>query len=161
MKPPVHTLATGLVATLLTACQPSPSTAESGAVDTSPTASTIPEPMPSTMPVPDSVASDGGTDAVQVADATSPADDPGFDPRAFAGRYAGAGQTLDVEADGGFRLATDGGSAADGTWSLEADGVHVLLDPDAKSEHDRRFALHADGSLHQVGGDAVLVRAAD
>lgn len=161
MKPGIHALVAGVAACLLLACQPAPPAKVAG-TEASPTLSTIPEPMPAALPVPEAVSTGGGTDAVQVADATSPAGDPEFDARTFAGRYADTGQTLDIESSGSYRLlAGDGAAVATGTWSLQADGTHVLLDPDSKSEADRRLALHGDGSLHDVDGDAVLLRARD
>ncbi|HST45546.1 MAG TPA: hypothetical protein VLK29_10030 [Luteimonas sp.] len=147
----------------LGACQPAPSDTEAADRNAAPSPATVPEPMPDLQP--DRAA--GAVDAVQVADATTPAGNAAFDARRFAGRYASDAESLEVGAEGRYRLATPGrlGTAAapptGGTWSVDATGRHVLLDADDKATADRLFALAADGSLRESGGTAVLRRASE
>ena len=105
------------------------------------------------------------TDATQTGDATSPvADAPrGFDTKAFAGTFAAPGTTLTIDTDGSYRMIVHAESAnADlesaGTWTLEPDGKHVLLDPESKSDPDRRYALVSNDELQPVDGGEPLRR---
>ena len=134
------------------------------------------EPVPAASPAaaeitPDDVrdpAPAPATDATEVADMTSPtADAPrDFDTKAFAGTFAAPGTTLTVETDGRYRMSVHAESAnADlesaGTWTLEADGKHVLLDPESKSDPDRRYALISNDELQPVDGGEPLRRRSD
>ena len=108
------------------------------------------------------------TDATEVTDMTSPAADAprGFDTKAFAGTFVATGTTLAIEADGPYPMSVDAESAnADlesaGTWTLETDGKHVLLDPESKSDPDRRYALVNNDELQPVDGGEPLRRRGD
>jgi copper homeostasis protein (lipoprotein) len=108
------------------------------------------------------------TDATQTSDATSPvADAPrGFDTKAFAGTFTAPGTTLSIDTDGSYRMTVRAESAnADlesaGTWTLEPDGKHVLLDPESKSDPDRRYALVSNDELQPVGDGGPLRRRND
>ena len=108
------------------------------------------------------------TDATQTSDATSPvADAPrGFDTKGFAGAFAAPGTTLSIDTDGSYRMTVHAESAnADlesaGTWTLEADGKHILLDPEGKSDPDRRYALVSNDELQPVDGGEPLRRRND
>jgi copper homeostasis protein (lipoprotein) len=108
------------------------------------------------------------TDATQTDDATSPvADAPrGFDTKAFAGTFAASGTTLTIDTDGSYRMTMHAESAnADlesaGTWTLQPDGKHVLLDPESKSDPDRRYALVSNDELQPVDGGEPLRRRSD
>lgn len=108
------------------------------------------------------------TDATEVADMTSPAADAarGFDTKAFAGSFAAPGTTLDIDSDGGYRMTVHAESAntdleSAGTWTLEPDGKHVLLDPESKSDPDRRYALVSNDELQPVDGGEPLRRRSD
>lgn len=110
------------------------------------------EPPPPPAPVP-------GTDAAIVEDHSTPvAAVPSFDAKAFAGRYAAGDTALEITADGMFAL-TLGGNAIDGTWTLQADGKTVTLDPDSKSETDRQLELVSADSVKLAG--TALKRVAD
>ncbi len=101
-----------------------------------------------------------GTDAVAVVH--HPARDPeGFDRKALAGAFAGTlpcadcpgiDTTLRIEGDGRFALAEtrQGGSdriETTGTWTVDASGERLLLDPDSKRESDRSFAIASSSEL--------------
>jgi len=107
-----------------------------------------------------------GTDALAVVH--HPARDPeGFDRKALAGAFAGTlpcadcpgiDTTLRIDGDGRFALAEtrQGGSdriETTGTWTVDAAGERLLLDPDSKRDSDRRFAI-ASGSELQLLDDA-------
>lgn len=110
------------------------------------------EPPPPPTPVP-------GTDAAIVEDRSTPvAAVPTFDAKAFAGRYAAGDTALEITADGMFAL-TLGGNAIDGTWTLQADGKTVTLDPDSKSETDRQLEVVSADSVKLAG--TALKRVAD
>lgn len=110
------------------------------------------EPPPPPTPVP-------GTDAAIVEDRSTPvAAVPTFDAKAFAGRYAAGDTALEITADGMFAL-TLGGNAIDGTWTLQADGKTVTLDPDSKSETDRQLEVISADSVKLAG--TALKRVAD
>ncbi|GAA4780786.1 hypothetical protein [Lysobacter hankyongensis] len=110
------------------------------------------EPPPPPVPVP-------GTDAAIVEDHSTPvAAAPTFDAKAFAGRYAAGDTALEITADGMFAL-TLGGNAIDGTWTLQANGKTVTLDPDSKSESDRQLEVVSADSVKLAG--TVLKRVAD
>ncbi len=88
---------------------------------------------------------------------------PGFDVKAFAGTYAGGGTMVAIEADGRYTLTAHAESAgADlatkGTWTAQADGKHVLLDPESKDEADRLFEVMSAGELREVEGGLTLKR---
>jgi copper homeostasis protein (lipoprotein) len=108
------------------------------------------------------------TDAAEVADMTSPvADAPrGFDTKAFAGTFAAPGTTLSIDTDGSYRMTVHAESAnadleSSGTWTLEAGGKHVLLDPESKSDPDRRYALVSNDELQPADGGEPLRRRSD
>jgi hypothetical protein len=130
-------------------------------------ATTAPEAAPATAPPADAAAPAdplAGTDAVAVVDHATPAgDNTAFDPRAFAGTYAAEGTSLSVQPDGRYTLtvhaeSADADLAGEGTWTLEPDGRHVLLDPTDKSEPDRRYEIASADELHPVDGGPSLRR---
>lgn len=65
---------------------------------------------------------------------------PALDPKGFAGTFTAGGATISLTADGGFNLK-DGTAAFDGTWTAEADGAQIRLDPNSKAEPDRLYAV--------------------
>lgn len=105
-----------------------------------------------------------GSAVISEIDHNSPASAaPGFDVKAFAGNYAGGGTRLEIGADGGYTLAAQAESAgaevaSKGTWTIEADGKHVLLDPESKDAADRRLEILASGELRGVEGGLILKR---
>jgi copper homeostasis protein (lipoprotein) len=94
-----------------------------------------------------------GTDASAVVQHASP-DPAGFDRKTFAGSFAGilpcpdcpgVETSLEIHPDGSFALSEtrQGGEAmrTAGTWTVDAEGRGLLLDPETKALEDRRFAI--------------------
>jgi copper homeostasis protein (lipoprotein) len=126
------------------------------------TADTPATPAPATVP---------GTDVSSVSENTpaeagvQPAGDPAKNAakRDFAGTFAADGASLTLQGDGSYRMAMRAESAgaeleSDGTFELEDDGKHLLLDPNSKDEPDRRFAVVSPDELRAVDGGQVLRR---
>ncbi|MHB8911809.1 MAG: copper resistance protein NlpE N-terminal domain-containing protein [Lysobacter sp.] len=65
---------------------------------------------------------------------------PALDQKGFAGTFASGGSTITLKADGTFKLKQDN-AAFDGSWTAEADGAQIRLDPDSKAEPDRLYAV--------------------
>ena len=105
-----------------------------------------------------------GTDATEVVDHSSPAGDVvAFDTKVFAGRFGATGTSLDIGSDGTYQLSVHAESAnaelvTDGTWTVEADGKHILLDPASKAEADRRYEIVSHDELRAVDGGQSLGR---
>ena len=124
------------------------------------------EPAPA--PVPAVVAPAETTDHASGTNATvdhsSPAGDvAAFDTKGFAGKFGATGTSLEIGADGTYRLSVHAESAAaeletDGTWTVEADGRHILLDPSSKAEPDRRYEIVSNDELRAVDGGQGLRR---
>lgn len=129
-----------LAALSLAACQPvAPDDAA-----TAPTAAAEPAPTAAPAPLPEA----------------APARQP-FDQKGFAGTFKGTlpcadcpgiDTTLVLDADGTYTLDTvyqgkPGTFSTDGTWTTEAGDTTVRLDPNAKSEQDRLFAIASNGEL--------------
>jgi hypothetical protein len=55
----------------------------------------------------------------------------------------------------------DAGLDSTGTWALEPDGRHILLDPERKTDADRRYALASHDELRPDDGGAPLRRRRD
>lgn len=132
------------------------------------------EPAPATQTVPAAAAQPAaapaptdptaGTDAIAVVDQSSPAgDNRTFDAKAFAGTFGATGTRLEIQADGAYRLSVHAESAdADltsrGSWTLEPDGRHILLDPESKDEADRRYQIVTPDELRALDGSQRLRR---
>lgn len=122
-------------------------TALRGGLSTAPSLPPPPPPPPEAPPQPLP-----GTDAVIVAQQSGPTSaSPDFDSRAFAGTYSGGTTRLDIGAEGQFALDESGQTTA-GTWTLQAGGKTIVLDPDAKGDTDRLLQLEPDGSVRIAGG---------
>ncbi len=107
-----------------------------------------------------------GTDATAVVhhDRSDPA---GFDRKAFAGTFAGTVPCADcpgiethlaIDADGTFELDEtyqdrDSSSQTTGTWTIDADGKRLLLDPDTKDAADRRFEIVSKDEVRLLDSD--------
>ncbi|HEU4812653.1 MAG TPA: copper resistance protein NlpE N-terminal domain-containing protein [Xanthomonadaceae bacterium] len=106
----------------------------------------------------------GEIDATRVVDRASVAGSAAdFDVKAFAGAFATEGANLHLASDGTYTLVVHAESAdADlsttGTWTVEANGAELLLDPDGKDEPDRRYAITSNDALTAVDGGQVLRR---
>lgn len=115
----------------------------------------------SDMPAPATTAT---TDAISVVDHNSPVgDNKTFDARAFAGTFEALGASLEIQADGVYRLnlrAESAGAdpASIGTWTLDSDGKHILLDPESKAEADRRYEIVSLNELRPLDGTESLRR---
>ena len=101
--------------------------------------------------------------AAPVADAT-PAP-VAFDAKAFAGTFSGTLPCADCPGiDTKIALATDGTYTVeetyqdrkdghfkgDGTWTAEADGKRIRLDPNSKSDEDRMFEVISNDEIRQL-----------
>jgi len=106
----------------------------------------------------------GDVDAIRVVDRGPVAGAAaGFDVKAFAGTFATDGAQLQLATDGTYTLvvhaeSADADLATTGTWSVEADGTELLLDPDSKDEPDRRYAITTNDALTALDGGQVLRR---
>lgn len=108
-----------------------------------------------------------GTDAIAAVD-NAPAEAgvqpaPGIDAKAFAGVFVAEGARIEFKPDGNYAMTVHAASAdadleSTGTWSAEADGRHVLLDSNDKSETDRRYERVSPDELKAVEGGQVLRR---
>lgn len=81
---------------------------------------------------------------------------PALDQKGFAGTFAGGGSTVTLVADGTFSLK-DADAAFDGSWTAEADGARIRLDPNSKAEPDRLFAVGSQDEIRPLdaGGQPV------
>lgn len=91
-----------------------------------------------------------------------------IDGKAFAGKFTGTlpcadcpgiDETLELGADGSFSLTDvyrerpQGTSTLQGSWSTDADGKRIRLDPGSKAEADRLFAIDDNDTLTLLGAD--------
>lgn len=107
-----------------------------------------------------------GTDATAVVH-NAPDDPAGFDRKAFAGTFAGTvpcadcpgiDTRLDIGADGAFTLSEtyqdrDTTSETRGTWTLDADGTRLLLDPETKEGADRHFEIVSKDEIRMLDAE--------
>jgi uncharacterized lipoprotein NlpE involved in copper resistance len=95
-----------------------------------------------------------------------------IDSKAFAGKFSGSlpcadcpgiDETLELAADGSFTLTDvyrerpQGTFTLQGTWSADADGKQIRLDPGSKAERDRLFAIEDNDTLSPLGADGERV----
>jgi len=121
---------------------------------------------PAQAPIPPDAVADptAGTDAIAVIDHGSPVDDGvAFDTKAFAGTFGADGTSLAIGADGSYTLTVHAESAdadltSSGTWTVQADGRELLLDPGDKSEPDRLYRIVSNDRLRAVEGGQFLDR---
>jgi copper homeostasis protein (lipoprotein) len=98
-----------------------------------------------------------------------------IDNKAFAGKFSGSlpcadcpgiDVTLELAADGSFTLTDayrerpQGTFTMQGTWSADADGKRIRLDPGSKAEGDRLFAIEDNDTLSPLGADGERVEGA-
>lgn len=154
-------LAAAVAALLLAGCNRQ-------AEDAAPAAGAEPAPVAqeqvATPASPDEVAAPaaGTTDAIAVVDRAAPGGDAAFDAKAFAGAFAAEGTSLAIAADGTYTRTVHAESAgadltSGGTWTVQADGRELLLDPEDKSEPDRVYRIVSNDRLRADDG-SVLVR---
>ncbi len=141
------------------------------------------EPVPArqeqvaTPAAPDEVAGPiaGATDAIAEIDHAPSVGDAAFDAKAFSGTFSGTlpcadcpgiDETLELGADGSFTLTDvyrerpQGTATLQGTWSSDADGKRIRLDPGSKTEVDRLFAIEDNDTLVPLGADGERVAGA-
>lgn len=92
-----------------------------------------------------------GTDATAVVD-HSMETASGRDIQAFAGNFSAAGTQLALRADGSFALE-QGAVRSEGTWTMEANGGRIRLDPDSKAEQDRLYAIASHDRIAPLRDD--------
>lgn len=134
----------------LAACRREPAAPAPEAATPAPAATTLPAAPASVAPA---------------AAAPAPATPATFDSKAFADTYTAPGTRLQVTADGDYRLSVRAESAgADvettGTWTVDPDARHVLLDPNSKAEPDQRYEVVSMDELRSVDGSRTLRRSA-
>jgi copper homeostasis protein (lipoprotein) len=98
-----------------------------------------------------------------VATSAAPGEHTDFDAKAFAGTFAAPGTRISFDADGNYTMRVHAESAnadldTQGTWTLEPDGRHILLDPSSKAESDRRYEVASMDELRPDDGGAGLHR---
>jgi len=98
-----------------------------------------------------------------VAASAAPGEHTDFDAKAFAGTFTAPGTRISFDADGNYTMRVHAESAnadldSQGTWTLEPDARHVLLDPASKAEADRRYAMASMDELRPDDGGAALHR---
>lgn len=98
-----------------------------------------------------------GTDAAIIQDRSDTVTAaPGFDSKHFAGMYVDGDTVLEVTDDGLFVLNISGDSV-EGTWSAQAGGKTVLLDPNSKGQQDRTVKILSADSV-KIDGGATMQR---
>jgi copper homeostasis protein (lipoprotein) len=107
-----------------------------------------------------------GSEATAVVHHARP-DPSGFDRKAFAGAFSGAlpcadcpgvDARLEIAEGGTFALSErrrgeDAGHDTTGTWTIDAAGTHLLLDPDVKDAADRHFEVVSNDELRALDAD--------
>jgi hypothetical protein len=156
-----HRLAALVLALMLSACQREAAPA-ADAVDQPETTPTPQAPAASEVPtVP-------GTDAIETVD-NGPLDPQarsigGVDVRAFAGVFSTEGARIEFKPDGTYAMTVHAASAnadleSSGTWTAQAAGNEILLDPDDKSESDHGYVVVSNNEIWEInGGGRVLHR---
>jgi copper homeostasis protein (lipoprotein) len=153
------------LALVLVACQPSADeAADAGARGTDATD----EPAPTAEADVDPLLE--GSEATAVVHHARP-DPLGFDRKAFAGAFSGAlpcadcpgvDARLEIAEGGTFALSErrrgdDPAQDTLGTWTVDAAGTHLLLDPDDKDAADRHFEVVSNDELRALdaNGDPI------
>ena len=132
-----------------------------------------PDPIP-----PDPIASEVAAPAAEASavigeiDHASPASAaPGFDPKAFAGTYAGLipcadcpgiEKSIAFAADGRYTETMvyrerDTTAVSEGTWSVAADGKRLLLDPTDKGASDAFLEIVSANAVRMLDADGKAI----
>ena len=98
------------------------------------------------------VASEAPATAIAAVAIAPVAAAPALDQKGFAGTFAGGGSTVTLVADGTFNLK-ESDAAFDGSWTAEADGARLRLDPNSKAEPDRLFAVGGQDEIRPLDAD--------
>ncbi len=130
-----------------------------------------PQPVASADSAPAAAEPEAGT--IPGTDATEAIDNGPLDPAAqmvggvhvrdFAGTFSTEGARIEFKGDGTYAMtvhaaSADADLASSGSWSAEAGGNEILLDPDDKSEPDRRYTVVSKDEIRQVDGGQTLRR---
>ena len=160
-----HRLASGFLllplALALAACKPAPAPSATDAAPADVAPAAVPE------------ATVAGTDASAVVH-HAPADPANFDRKAFAGSFAGTlpcadcpgiDTLVEIHADGTFKLREtyqERGAPINsaGTWTIDADGKHLLLDPDRKDADDRHFEIVSKDEIRLLDTEGKPIESA-
>lgn len=110
-----------------------------------------------------------GSDAIAIEHHARP-EPVGFDRRAFAGMFSGTLPCADCPGidtrlhlgdDGTFHLAETyrdrGDAQTAGTWTVDAAGTRLLLDPDVKDAPDRHLAIVSNDELRMLDPDGNAI----
>lgn len=111
---------------------------------------------PAAEPAPAAVAA--APDAGMTTDAPMPiaAEEP-FMMKAFAGTFSADGNRIVLNADGSY-ASRMGDAMSDGTWTADARGSQLLLDPNSKSESDQMYSVVSKNEIRAVDGEMRLQR---
>lgn len=77
---------------------------------------------------------------------------PALDQKGFAGTFASDTSAIALNADGTFDLK-EVQAEFDGTWTAEADGAQIRLDPNSKAEPDRLYAVAGKDQIRPLDAD--------
>lgn len=77
--------------------------------------------------------------------------------KAFAGTFSADGNTITLNADGTY-TSKMGDAMSDGTWTADAAGTELLLDPNSKAEADGKYAVISDNDIRALEGGMTLQR---
>ncbi|MEO6365994.1 MAG: hypothetical protein ABIO38_08115 [Luteimonas sp.] len=102
-------------------------------------------------------AAEAAAPATAVTDVPEPVAEKPFMPKAFAGSFSVDGNTIVLNADGTYTSKMDGASS-DGTWTADAAGAELLLDPNSKSEVDGRYTVVSHDEISALDGGMRLQR---
>ncbi|WP_165967304.1 copper resistance protein NlpE [Luteimonas aestuarii] len=154
------------LALAICACQPAADKStdiDTGGAATANATTTTPEAQPGRDPLLE------GSDAIAIEHHSRP-EPAGFDRRAFAGMFSGTlpcadcpgiDTRLHIADDGTFHLTEayrDRGNAQTaGTWTVDAAGTRLLLDPDVKDAPDRHLSIVSNDELRALDpeGNAI------
>lgn len=107
---------------------------------------------PEAVPAPEATAP-----TTAATDVPAPAEETPFMIKAFAGTFSADGNSITLNADGTY-TSKMGDASSDGTWTADAAGSELLLDPNSKSEADGKFAVVSDNEIRAVEGGMALQR---
>ncbi|MDQ3040225.1 MAG: copper resistance protein NlpE [Pseudomonadota bacterium] len=110
------------------------------------------------------LATPASTDMATTPDAGMPADAPApiaaeepFMTSSFAGTFSAADSSITLGADGSY-TAKLGDAMSEGTWTADARGMELLLDPHSKAEADRKYSVVSKNQIRAIDGGANLQR---
>lgn len=132
-------------------------------------------PAASATPAPEAVNVATQPEQVDMANAGVEPNAAGFAGKDIAGSFKGSlpcadcpgiDESLDLKPDGSFSLTDayrdrpQGTRTIAGSWTLEANGTRIHLDPNTKGEQDRFFAMASRDRLDVAGADGKAIAGA-